>query len=268
MSGAIGSIVGGLAGGPVGAAIGGAIGGALDGQDASQNAADAQRYAADQSSGTQLSMFNQNRQDYAPWRQAGVNALARLTAGTAPGGEYSRSFTMNDYQQDPGYNFRLTEGLKAINNSAAARGLLQSGANLKGLNRYAQDYASGEYTNAFNRFQLDQSNRFNRNAALAGIGQTAQQQLAQQGANTAAQIGQNQLAAGNAQAAGYIGGANALSGAIGQGMNFYNQNRLLDQLQRGGGYGSGGYGGGGYNFDYNGYAPFGGSYTYGTSSGE
>lgn len=254
---------------PVTAIIGSQVVGGLLGSDASSNAANAQQYAADQSSATQLQMFNQNRQDYAPWRDAGVNALARLSAGTQAGGEFVRPFTMADYQQDPGYNFRLSEGLKAINNSAAARGLLQSGANLKGLNRYAQDYASGEYTNAFNRFQLDQANRFNRNAALAGIGQTAQQQLAQQGANTAAQIGQNQLAAGNAAAAGTIGQANAFSNAMGQGMNFYNQNRLLDQLQRGGGYQTGGYGGSnGYNFDYYGYAPYGGSYTYGTSSGE
>lgn len=146
-------------------------------------------------------------------------------------GALTKKFSMEDFEADPGYGFRLKEGLKAIEQSAAARGLLQSGANLKGINRYAQDSASGEYTNAFNRFQLDQANKFNRFAALSGIGQTAAQQLGNQGMMTAQSIGNNQLAAGNAAAAGQVGSVNAFNNSLSQGVNFYNQNRMLDILQ-------------------------------------
>ena len=212
------------------AAVAGPVIGGLIGADAAENAAAIQAGAANNASATQLAMFNQNRADSAPWRDAGVNALGRLTTGLGTGGEYTKTFSPSELYSDPGYGFRLDEGRKAIEKSAAARGLLLSGGSLKGIERYGQDYASNEYTNAFNRFQLDQSNRFNRNAAIAGLGQTAVQQLGAQGLATAGQIGQNTIGAGNANASGYVGAANALSGGLTGAYNNYASGQLLNKL--------------------------------------
>jgi len=138
-------------------------------------------------------------------------------------GSLMKPFTMQDYQQDPGYNFRLSEGLKSIERGAAARGGLMSGATMKGLQRYGQDAASNEYQNAFNRYQSNQQNQYNRLAGLSGTGQTASNALAQAGGNYAGNAGNlimgnavnqgnAQLAAGQARASSYGG----LGSALGQ----------------------------------------------------
>ena len=105
---------------------------------------------------------------------------------------------------DPGYQFRMDQGQKAIERSAAARGGLFSGGTGKALQQYSQGLASQEYGNAFNRL-----------ASLAGIGQSANsQQVAlnqNQGATLADLAGQG----GNARASGYIGAQNALNQGTG-----------------------------------------------------
>ena len=83
------------------------------------------------------------------------------TAGLSPGELGTQQF---NFQADPGYGFRLSEGLKALERSAAARGGLMSGGTGKALQRYGQDLASQEYGNAFRRFQEER-------AARAGLGQ-------------------------------------------------------------------------------------------------
>jgi hypothetical protein len=108
-----------------------------------------------------------------------------------PGGEFSRSFSSEDFlaNQDPGYGFRMSEGMKALDRSAASRGGLLSGATLKGAQRYGQDLASQEYQNAFNRYQTNRANQLNPLQSLAGQGQTTATALGQQGANMASNIG-------------------------------------------------------------------------------
>lgn len=141
-------------------------------------------------------------------------------------GSLTRKFSMQDFEQDPGYAFRRDQGMQQIQRSAAAQGGLLSGAALKGIQRFGQDLASQEYQNAFNRFLSNQNNQFNRLASLAGVGQTANNALQTAGgnyANAVANINQNNamnqgnaaLAQGNARASGYLGAANALSGAAG-----------------------------------------------------
>ena len=208
----------------IGAAV---VGSALLGNQASGAASDAQVEAGKESNATQLAMFNQNRADMAPWREGGVNALNKLTGQVDT---LNRPFTNADFVQDPGYQFRLAEGEKAINRGAAARGQFNSGGTLKALQRYGQDYASGEFSNAYNRYNADRTNIFNRLAAISGIGQTATNQIGQQGASVASSIGQTTQGIGNARASGYVGGANAFSNAIGLGVNSYNQNQLLNRM--------------------------------------
>lgn len=125
----------------------------------------------------------------------------------------TKSFTADDFQKDPGYDFRMQEGQKALERSAAAKGGLMGGGFGKALSRYGQDYASNEYQNAYNRFTNDQTNRFNRLSSLSGLGQTANAQLGQAGQNYANQAGQNMMGAANAQGAAGIASANAWGGA-------------------------------------------------------
>jgi hypothetical protein len=278
-------------------ALGNVAGGAI-GASAASDAADAQIKAAREANKLQWDMYQQQRGDLEPWRQAGINSLygmggifkrkdggsgvldnsAEVAAnktkfvderfnklraerdqklgGLTPQArkalskskqladdklraraekewavtpesqvkiasdqyeldpELFRNFTNADFQKDPGYDFRMQEGQKALERSAAARGGLQSGGTLKSLARYGQDYASNEFNNAYNRFNNDRSNRFNRLSSLAGVGQTANTQIGAAGQNYANQFGQNTMGAANAAGAAGIAGANAWGGAL------------------------------------------------------
>lgn len=139
-------------------------------------------------------------------------------------------------QNDPGYKFRMQQGVNALQNSAAARGTLLSGGTAAGINAYGQDYGSNEYSNVYNRklgeyqqayniFQQNQANQYNRLASLAGVGQVTAGQLGSAGQQTANSIGNiltgtasnigNQVNnAAAATASGYAGQANAWGGAL------------------------------------------------------
>ena len=130
--------------------------------------------------------------------------------------------------EDPGSQFRLKEGRKGLESSAAARGNLLSGGTLKGIQRYGQDMASQEYTNAFNRYQAERAGTLNPFQSLAGQGQTAANTIGNYGMNYANQAGENYMGAGNARASGYIGQANAIGGGISNLSNQYYQNKLMN----------------------------------------
>ena len=204
------------------------VGGAMA-SNAAGNAAGAQVQSTDAANATQLQMFNQNRADQEPWREAGVTALGQLGAGTAAGGDFNRDFTLADFTKDPGYDFRMREGQRGLDSSAAARGGALSGAAIKASTRYNQDYASGEYQNAYNRFNADRTARFNRLSSIAGTGQTATNQVGAQGAQVASSIAENQIGAGNARASGYIGQGNAMSGAANTLGNFAMNSQYMNQ---------------------------------------
>lgn len=193
---------------------------------AASQAAQTSAAATDQAAQVQREIFQQQQANQAPWLQAGKTALGQLTSGTAePNAPFMRTFGMADYQQDPGYQFRLQQGLQALDRSASARGGLLSGGALKGIERYGQGLASEEYGNAYNRYQQQQANQFNRLAALSGVGQTAVGQLGQAGQqygasvnqlgmSNAANIANAQLAAGQAQASSYGGVGQAIGSAM------------------------------------------------------
>ena len=141
-----------------------------------------------------------------------------------------KDFSAADFQTDPGYQFRQEQGQQGIERSAAARGGLLSGAAVKDSMRFNQGLASDEYTNAFNRFQVNRNNKINPLQALMGSGQTATGQLTNASQNYATNAGNAAMTAGNARASGYMGQANALSGAIGQGFNNYQQNQLMSRM--------------------------------------
>lgn len=171
--------------------------------------------AADRATALQQSQYDQTRADLAPYRTAGTNALAQLTAGTAPGGQFTKSFGMSDFEQDPGYGFRMSEGLKALDRTAAARGNLLSGSTLKGAQRYGQDLGSQEYQNAFNRYQTNRSNLINPLQSLAGIGQTSTNQGISAGSNYATNVGNLGMGAAANQANAGLTAAQANQSAYG-----------------------------------------------------
>jgi hypothetical protein len=198
--------------------------------NAINRASAAQQAAADKAVALQEAMYNQQRADIAPWRTAGEMGLAQYAAGIAPGGELARPFTMKDYQADPGYAFRVSEGMKALDRTAAARGGLLSGATLKGAQRFGQESASQEYQNAYNRYVQNQQTQRNALANLAGIGQTASQQLQRAGEAYTPAASELQQGIGNVRASGYMQGANALAGGLTGGINAYQNQQLLNSL--------------------------------------
>lgn len=150
-------------------------------------------------------------------------------------GDLMRKFTMQDFLNDPVNQaqgtFALDEGRKAIERRAAATGGWDSGATLKALTRYGADYGNQRAGESYNRFVGDQTNQYNRLANVAGIGQTAANTNATLGANAATNIGNNTMQAANARGAAGVAGANAITGAVGTGLNFYQNQQFLNRLQ-------------------------------------
>lgn len=121
-----------------------------------------------------------------------------------------------DVTQDPGYAFRLAQGAKALQNSAASKGNLLTGDFAKALTDYNQGAASQEYGNAFNRaFQTNQANNAGRLAAFgANVGADqgyGNLDLGNLRAGNDYSLGVGQLALGNKSAdqSFYLGNRNA-----------------------------------------------------------
>jgi hypothetical protein len=213
------------------------IGSTAVGLYSANKAAKTQSQAAGQAADISQQQYEQTREDQAPYREAGYNALAEMqrTAGNVPG-----AFKFGDYEfkADPGYGFRLSEGQKALDRSAAARGGLISGGALKAATRFGQDMGSQEYQAAYNRALTgyntgvaSENQLYNRQAGLAGIGQTATNLVGQAGAANAANVGNAYGAAGQAAASGYMGMANAVGQGTGQYLNYTSNNNLLAALR-------------------------------------
>lgn len=171
-------------------------------------AAKTQAASADQASQIQQENFEQTRKDLSPYKQAGDTSLKQLMGQMGSNGYFNQTYTGQDIYDDPSYQFRLQQGQNAIQSSAAAQGGLLSGATLKALQNYGQESASQEYGNAYNRFNADQTNRYNRLSNIVGIGQNAAAQVGNAGAQTAQAVANNTMAGANSIAAGQVASAN------------------------------------------------------------
>ena len=171
-------------------------------------AAKTQAASADRASQIQQENFEQTRKDLMPYKQAGDTSLNQLMGQMTPDGYFNQTYTGQDIYSDPSYQFRLQQGQDAIQSSAAAKGGLLTGATLKALQNYGQESASQEYSNAYNRFNADQTNRYNRLSNLVGIGQNAAAQVGNAGAQTAQAVANNTMAGANSIAAGQVASAN------------------------------------------------------------
>jgi PPE-repeat protein len=204
------------------------IGGAASSRGA-KKAAQAQTQAADESARVQREIFERQTELQEPFRQAGIssqNELMRLLGigGDATAADYgmlTRGFTPEQMQMDPGYAFRLAEGEKALERMQASRGQLLGGGAIRAGTRYGQEMGSQEYMNAFNRAQAQLGTRLGTLGSLYGAGQAAAQQVAGQAGQMGANVGNLLMQGGQARASGYLGQANALSQALGQGAMGY-----------------------------------------------
>ena len=199
------------------------VGGGLMASSAAKKASRAQERAAQDATAAQERMFQRQTELQEPFRQGGLTAqqeiMQLLGLGENRGasfGTLAKPFGASDFKSDPGYAFRQSEGMKALERSAAARGNLLSGSAMKGIQRFGQDLASQEYQNAFNRYQVERSAKLNPLQSLMGSGQSATNVMT----GAAGQMGQNEASniynAGQARASGYIGQGNALNTALGQ----------------------------------------------------
>ena len=188
-----------------------------------KKAARAQEQASRDAQAANERMLERQIELQEPFRQAGLTAQEQIMQLLGVGGDASaqgygslaKPFGMEQFEQDPGYAFRQAEGMKALERSAAARGLLQSGPTLKGIQRFGQESASQEYGNAFNRYQIERSARLNPLQSLMGSGQSATNVMTGNVGQSSQNEQANLMNAGQARASGYVGQANALSGALG-----------------------------------------------------
>ena len=220
----------------VGAAVVGAGASIIGGRSQAKAAKDA---AKEQRRATKAAIAQQERalerqiglQE--PFRQTGVNALADY--GTAS--QYT-PFGMEQFQADPGYSFRMSEGLKALERSAASRGILSSGQTLKDITRFGQDAASQEYQNAFQRYLTERQARLQPLEYRIGLGQAAASGQAANVGSSATNVGNLTTSLGNINSAGIMGQSNAynnmlsnLSSVATQGANAYGQYQAAQPYQ-------------------------------------
>ena len=189
----------------------------LVGSNAASKAGKMQAGAADRATELQREMFERQIELQEPWRQAGINALNRIQSGDIMSAA------------DPSYQFRLNEGLKALDRQASARGGLISGGALKAAQRYGQDVASTEFGNAYNRL-----------AGLANVGQTATGAMGNAASTYGANAGNLMTSGAAARASGYVGGANALTGGLNSYLNYTQNQNLLNRFMPQSGGGGGG----------------------------
>ncbi len=231
-----------------GALIGGiaSIGSASIQAGAAQSAQQLQYQEQQQALQFQKQQWQTQQTNMAPWLQQGQGAVRTLgnlqnqaLSGQGPLAPWTQQFqapTIQQAEQEPGYQFALQQGTNALTNSAAASGNLLTGNTGEALQQYGQQAGQQDYQNVYNRalqqyqqsynqYQQNQSNLFNRSASLAGLGQTAAGQLGSEGQaasgnvaytdiNAGAQQGQQINAAAYQQASGYTGAASSIGGGL------------------------------------------------------
>jgi hypothetical protein len=234
----------------------GAIGGALISSNGAQSAADTQAAAANNAAQEQWNQFEATQANEQPYMNLGQSAIIPQLQAMGynvtqnSNGQYSLSVNPNSIlqqqfqaptlaqaQSTPGYQFTLQQGEQAINNSAAAKGGLLSGATLKDLTAYGQALASTTYQQAFNNdlstFNTNYNSaasNVNRLSGLTTLGQNAATTVGNQGLQTAANAGQLTTSGANASAAGTVGSSNAISGALSSLGSSASNYALLSQL--------------------------------------
>lgn len=168
------------------------------------------------------------------------NGLNQAGSGAdANSGSLLHAFDANDLKTNlaPNYDFMLKQGQGATQNMANLSGGVISGNALKGINDYTQNYASNAYQQAYNNFNNNQTNIFNRLSGIAGLGQNAANNTGNSGVQLASGMANSTMAGGQAQASGIVGASNAMAGGLNNASSYYN----LGKIMNGSGSGAGSY---------------------------
>lgn len=220
--GAVGAVVGGVA----------SLAGGLIGGNAAQSAANTEANAENNATALQSQEFQTEQANMAPYLASGQANLATLNADMP---QLTSQFTMQDFQNSPGYQFQLNQGLLAGSRSAAAAGMLDSSGTQQNAAGYAEGLANTDYQQALTNFTNNQQQRYNMLAGLAGQGLQATGMSNQAAQTYGSQVGQNMTGLANAQAAGTVGTANAITGGINNLANGYmgysSMNNLANSIQ-------------------------------------
>lgn len=205
---------------PVGSAIGGAVVSAAG----SVAGGLIQKSATDSANATQKAMYDQTMENLSPYLKTGETAANMLTANLD---DLTKPITMDQatLEQTPGYKFNLQQGLKSTQNSAAARGLGNSGAALKGAASYATGLADSTYQNQFNNANTNKQNTYNFLTGASNLGANAAATGAGAATQTGSSMAQTTTSGGTALAAGLTGATNALTSGANSvgGYNYANQ---------------------------------------------
>ena len=178
-------------------------------KDAANTMAGGTRYAAD----INKQMFDITNANLAPYREAGTTTLKDLLARTP---ELTKAYTAEDFAKgiDPGYQFRLAQGQKALENQYNRGGGLVSGNVMQGMQDYTQGQASQEFGAAFGRNAATQTNIFNRLKSIADMGLGAAGTTANAATSAGESMGSAAIAGAQAQGAGQIGQAKAYGNTL------------------------------------------------------
>lgn len=179
----------------VGAGLIGAAGSVISGGE--------QAGAANKATQAQMSMYNQTRADLAPYNQGGQAAFSQLQSLLGLGGSGNSAAMQSMLQNFPGYQFALQQGQQGLDRTAASKGLLLSGGQLKDTVNYNQGMAD----QLFQSYAGDLS-------GVAGLGENAAAQTGNAATQTGAGIANTTLAAGQANASGIAGASNNLGGIL------------------------------------------------------
>ena len=218
------------AGWAAGAAALGSVAGGLIGAGGAEEAAKQQAAAERAALAQQQSMFNTEQSNEAPYMKAGAGAASQLNYLLGEGGQtnpdgtpisngaggygsLNQQFNADTFKSmSPQYQFNLQQGAQGTLNNASSGQGSESGAALKDLQSYNQNFANNSFNSAFSNYQTQQNNVFSRLSNLATLGSSAGSNSTTGAGQFSGQIGNTTAGIGAAQAGGTVGAANALSG--------------------------------------------------------
>lgn len=152
------------------AGVGSAVGGISAGKGASK-AADISAQNNAENNALAREVYGQNKEVLNPYVQSGLPANALLGGAAGYGDQQGYRDAFRNYIGNSDYGFQAQEGGNQLNSGYAGAGTLQSGAAMKGLERFRQNLQSG-YRTEFNSLLGNQQGvGLSAGSALAGVGQ-------------------------------------------------------------------------------------------------
>ena len=181
-----------------------------------------QMQSAEHAQDLQWQSLAQTQRNAAPYMALGTQSAGMLQDYLQQGGQLNRNFTMADFQQDPGYQFRMNQGTNALQAGGAAQGNYFSGTMGTALQDYGQNAASQEYQNAYNRWDTQNNNLFQRLFNTEQVGANQGMGVSGMGQEAATNAGLFGMQAAQSGSQAMQSGSQAAL----QGYNAYNQYQL------------------------------------------